>query len=471
MVNGFVCIKYAKILVVAALLIGSGLPAVKSARLDITQDNASFDLLIISPQIFSKYLQPLVEHKNSHGVKTKLVTTSQIYYEMRGIGRDRAEKMKDFIKEAIEKWNIKYVLLVGGRKDQSKKESWWVPVRYTHLERKYEKWLEKKFLTDLYYADIYDKNGNFSSWDDNNNGIFGEWPENKPAVDIPDLYPDVYVGRLPCRNIFDVMIVVKKIIDYESTCHLDTDWFKRMVVVGGDTYEKTDYLDGEVYTQQAIEMMDGFEPVKLWVSTGTLKNWRDIVKTLNKGCGFVYFSGHGNPCTWSTCKPGNEKKRVGRFKIRHMVFLANGKKLPVCIAGSGCFVNMFNVSLGHSEWVYWQGWIPYNVPRCWGWSLVRKIGGGCIAVIGSTGFSYESPDISSNRGGCEWLDIHFFEQYGRRNITVLGECWGKTITSFLQNFTIDWTDCSDDGDALIAKNVEQWLLIGDPSLRIGGYPE
>jgi hypothetical protein len=73
-------------------------------------------------------------------------------------------------------------------------------------------------------------------------------------------------------------------------------------------------------------------------------------------------------------------------------------------------------------------------------------------------------------GGIEWLDIHFFEQYGLNNIDILGETWGNTITSFLQNFSINWDDDSFDGSALVAKNVEQWLLIGDPSLKIGGYP-
>ena len=101
--------------------------------------------------------------------------------------------------------------------------------------------------------------------------------------------------------------------------------------------------------------------------------------------------------------------------------------------------------------------------------MVRKPFGGCISVIGSTAFSYESPDIDRGVGGCEWLDIHFYEQYNVRNTSILGDCWGNTITSFLQNFTIDWSDINHTGDGLIAKNCEQWLLIGDPSLRIGGY--
>ena len=69
----------------------------------------------------------------------------------------------------------------------------------------------------------------------------------------------------------------------------------------------------------------------------------------------------------------------------------------------------------------------------------------------------------------ELLGIGFFGQYGLNNTTILGEIWGNTITTFLQNFSINWDDTSATGDALIAKNAEQWHLIGDPSLMIGGY--
>ncbi len=426
-----------------------------------------YDLLIITADVFSEYLQPLVNHKNNYNIKTIITTVEEIYSQIYWIGKDNAEKVKYFIKEAKENWQIKYVLLVGGRKDQSESETWWVPVRYSYLSRPYESWPEKKFLTDLYFADIYDSEGNFSSWDDNDNGIFGEWPIEQSALDIPDLYPDVCIGRLPCRNIYDVKLVVNKIIHYENSV-FDDSWFKKMVVVAGDTYpEKTDYIDGENYTQQALDIMSDFESIKIWGSLNNLKT-RNIVKAINQGCGFIFFSTHGGPGSVSTHPPYNNDEWIGRFGLRNMPFLFNYNRLPVCTAASGCFVSMFNVSLGHSDWLYWHG-LPYNIHRCWSWSLVRKPFGGCIGVISSTAFSYESPDINRGIGGCEWLDIHFYEKYAKNNINILGECWSNTITSFLQNFTINWSDTSNKGDAIIVKNCQQWLLIGDPSLKIGGY--
>jgi hypothetical protein len=426
-----------------------------------------YDLLIVAPRPFLRSLTPLVNHKNSIGINTVLVDIQDVYDQMYWEGRDSAEKLKYFIKNAKEYWGISYVLLVGGRKDQSPRENWWIPVRYSHLDRPYEQYPETKFLTDLYFADLYTKNGSFSSWDTNQNGIFGEWPQGQPASDIPDLYPDVSVGRLPCLTIWDVKIVVKKIITYETKTEM-TPWFNTMVLVAGDTYpERTPYYDGEVYTETAFEYMEGFTAKALWTSDGTLSKPRDVIKVINAGCGFIYFSGHGNPKTWSTHPPDDESTWISGLRLRSMPLLVNGKKLPICIDGSGCFNSMFNVSL-RTKFAFIYG-LP--TPVCWSWALTRKNHGGSIATIGATAFSYESPDINTGYGGIEWLDIHFFEQYGQNHQTILGETWSQTIASFLDHNPIDWNDTSINGTAIVAKNAEQWLLMGDPSLQIGGYQE
>ncbi|HEC82581.1 MAG TPA: hypothetical protein ENI53_01685, partial [Thermoplasmatales archaeon] len=89
-----------------------------------------YDLLIIAPDKFSGELSRLVEHKEEHGIRTKFITTEEIYSNYNG--RDSAEKVKYAIKDAIEQWGIKYVLLVGGMKGQRFK--WYLPVRYSHLD-------------------------------------------------------------------------------------------------------------------------------------------------------------------------------------------------------------------------------------------------------------------------------------------------------------------------------------------------
>jgi len=97
------------------------------------------------------------------------------------------------------------VLLVGGLKSwiwANPKENtnygskgWRLPVRYANLID-----FEPGIISDLYYADIYKEGGVFDSWDSNNDGIFAYKKGSGLKNDKLDLYPDVYLGRLPCRT-------------------------------------------------------------------------------------------------------------------------------------------------------------------------------------------------------------------------------------------------------------------------------
>ena len=213
---------------------------ISNAELDITFEenqltsiqDEEYDLVIIAPSKFKFPLNKLKEHKESYGVKTRIKLTDEIYDEFDG--RDKAEQIKHFIKYALDEWNITYVLLVGGRDHQ--RAGWNLPSRYSNTDDRND-WNDR-YVTDLYFADIYKYNETserleFDDWDSNGNDIFAEWTVDKR--DHLDLFPDVYVGRLACRNIFEVNSVVNKIILYENSAY-DSDWFKKAVMVGGDTF-------------------------------------------------------------------------------------------------------------------------------------------------------------------------------------------------------------------------------------------
>jgi len=441
-------------------------------RVDLFNDKHTYDLLVIAPKIFSRSLYPLMVHKNRVGISTRLVILRDIYDQVFLEGRDKQEKIKYFIKEAIENWGIKYVLLVGGVRQ--------IPARYCYNSFSHSIFQESRFVSDLYYADIYDENGGFSSWDSNNNGIYGEWNGEEAQDKNIDLYPDVYLGRLACRNRLEVNVVVNKIITYETSTY-GQPWFKNMVVVGGDTYPHiNDYCEGEIDTKQALGYMDGFNHIKLWPSTVDLTGWK-IVKAINEGCGFIYLAGHGNAPFWVT-HPFNESEYIGTFSIYHMPFLTNGKMLPVCIA-PGCGNSMFDVNplnvLHPEDYWYIRAYGRYYkyIFECWSWHLTRKIGGGAIATIGSTGVGCIREDNMAD-GADAWSYIapRFFWEYGINGTDVLGEIWGKVIIGYLDNFSINWSTPSmnastpePEPDAVNARTVQQCVLLGDPSLKIGGY--
>ncbi len=446
-------------LMVVGFLILSGIGIAKTTQ-EINKIE-SYDLLIIAPSSFTDELQPLIDHKNVIGMPATIAALENIYEE--SPGRDNAEQIKYFIKHAIETWEIKYVLLVGGRKPSLISEEWLLPVRYSHIEDNVET-PEKRYISDLYYADIYDSYGNFSGWDTNENNVFSEWLSNKTADDIIDLYPDVYVGRLPCRNTFEVKIMVRKIIRYEQE-PCDTSWFKKIVVAGGDTYTFNDYYEGEVANQQALDYMHDYEHVKLWTSDESLQSWRDVVKTINKGCGFLFFAGHGSPASWGTHPPYDNSTWIFGLKLWNMPLLFNKEKLPICVVG-GCHNSMFNISILHNSWTY-----GLPIQECWSWHLTRKIGGGAIATLGCTGLGYGKEDKQdpSQGGGGDWLNVLFFRECGEHQEDILGKAWGNTIASYLDEFPIDWSQQAFNDTALDAKTVQEWVLLGDPSLKIGGY--
>ncbi|KAA0007635.1 MAG: hypothetical protein FE036_03315 [Thermoplasmata archaeon] len=337
--------------------------------------SGDYDLLIITPKEFEDALQPLVEHKESHGIRTLVMRVDDIYSSYSG--RDGAEKVKYAIKDAIEEHGIKYVLLVGGKKSylvgnwgydgptKVDDSLWWVPVRYVALNDMEE----HGYLSDLYFADIYDAEGNFSTWDPNGNGIYGEWRMTGRDKGI-DFYPDVYVGRLACRSVKEVQNVVSKIIEYENNAY-GQQWFKRMLLI--DTFNDGQQLcEGEISTLWFYEhhMQDlGFEKVSLFVSDGTLPlfgmdnemagrlAWINVIQNLNTGFGFVCMDGHGSPTAWATHFQGHASHNdpwVNGLMTYNMDLMHNKGMYPVVVIG-GCHNSEFNISLldfQKNEWTY-----------------------------------------------------------------------------------------------------------------------
>ena len=215
---------------------------------------APYDLVIISPSKFEPYLEKLVDHKNDVGVKTFLKTTEEIYADSKYDGVDKPEDIKLFIKDSIETNGISYVLLVGGLKNQilarprddanQGSKAWYLPVRYTNLYDQPKYPLESDsavydpgVISDLYYADIYDGESNFSSWNPNDDNYFAAWGKEGVEDDEDiDMVPDVAVGRLACRSIKEVKTVVDKIITYETTDVSGSDWFNTVTAISGDGF-------------------------------------------------------------------------------------------------------------------------------------------------------------------------------------------------------------------------------------------
>lgn len=403
-----------------------------------TSINKKFDLIIITIPDFKKHLMPLVNHKSKLGIKTKIVDIEKICkdYYFKKKCTDKSEKIKYFIKNSIENWNTRYIMLVG---DINK-----IPIRKIHF------W-DGTFISDLYYSNIYNKDGSFSNWDTNKNGFFGEYHHNG-KTDLIDLNPDIGVGRLACKNRFELVNVVRKIINYEKQTY-GSEWFKRIILCGGNIagintkYEKywswvgRGCSEGEYHNKLIKNEMEGFKLIEFCQSKNDI-NRLSIIKELNKGSGFVNFSGHASELKWFLKKQDN-KRKTG-YGILDIFLTLNGYKLPI-IFFDGCLTGRLDYKINNFSFS----------PLAW--KIISYRFGGAIACIASARPEFTG---SLEGGGC-MLGSYFFKAYMRKEkakeSAILSEIYMDAQKKYIKDF----------GDRM---TLHEFNLLGDPTLRIGGYP-
>ncbi len=411
-------------------------------------------LVIVTPAEFSELLQPLVDHKNAIGISTNLITLediSSIYF-----GRDQHEQIKYFIKNAVEEWNTTYVLLVGDMKK--------LPIRVT-----YASWWERDLLSDLYYADIYDASGGFCSWDSNHNNRFGEIDNDGNDRDGVDLYADVHLGRFACADATEVSTVVNKTITYEEETY-DQIWFKRLVCAGGDTFPVSlgappFVYEGEITNIKVGQTMPDFDRTYLWTSKHNL-NPSIFNRAINKGAGFVSYAGHGFEHGWGTYRPNAITHFTIRYYTPFIKGLRNENRLPIIFFDACLTAKLdFNVTDLQNYYpkltnllvrIFDLSSDPSDSYQCFAWSFLAKENGGAIATIGATRTAYTWVDSHGVYGGAGYLDVHFFDSYVE-GVTV-GQMMTGAQNAYIQNVGPDYF------------TIEEFMLLGDPSLMTGGYP-
>lgn len=435
-----------------------------------------FDLLIITDESFVSGLQPLVDHKNSIGVKTVVDTVQNIYSSYNG--RDEPEDIKLRIKDALDEWGIDFVLLAGGRDGQSM--NWIVPPRRVFND---DGW-ESGYDSDLYYADIYkivDGELVFEDWDSSGNDKIGEWSNFVGKKDLMDYYPDVSVGRLPIRKSSQIDAAIQKIIDYENNA--DDSWYKTGVVISGDTFPPSrggspGWWEGEMETQQTVDMLEsiGFTMKKLWLSIpGAWEDTSDVINAFSAGAGFVHFAGHSNPASWGNHPPDDtEHIFIDGIKMWEIREMTNKGEYPVVVLG-GCHSAQYNVTLSHiiegiKEYgingyffgppfrFFYYEWVPFDLSS----GLVMQKDAGAIASMGNTGLGYGYVNQHADAGLGGWIEPRFFDAYVNQSLNTVGEAHAKAIADYITFVG------GVNSDQIDRKCIEEWVLLGDPSVQMGG---
>jgi hypothetical protein len=258
--------------------LSAGSPPVVSLP-KVTDGIPSPEYLIITSGDIAPGFYPFLEWKNQKGIPTDLALIEDILASTSG--SDPAEQLRNYLIQAYTD-GVRWVLL-GGDEDV-------VPIRYLYPGNVdgYIPELNLQQISDLYYSDLT------GEWDLDGDGVWGE-----SIHDSPDIYPELYVGRVPVRALEQAQIWSAKAIMYEKNPgNGDASYLMKALFVSSDEmrdygqhYELADLLpDHFLYDVNRLEEMPSGEAPS---PTGPFGD--EVISIMNEGWGFVSNLTHGSP--------------------------------------------------------------------------------------------------------------------------------------------------------------------------------
>ena len=212
----------------------------------------------------------LTDWKTQKGVPAAIKTWQEIVAGYSG--RDNAEKIRNCIKDYYLNHSTMWVTLSGS----APKGSDYLRGCYCNTG-----YFEDDFIAcDLYFSDLD------GTWNEDNDAYWGE------VSDSTDLYPDVYVGRLPENTGIKCSTAVHKVLTYEGRYSFPSDYQLDMLFMAGLSDTATDGgICKNMIDDESIPSR--FDPIlKLYQSSGNLDH-TSAMNALNSGQGIVNHIGHG----------------------------------------------------------------------------------------------------------------------------------------------------------------------------------
>ncbi|MGC8943394.1 MAG: stalk domain-containing protein, partial [Caldisericia bacterium] len=237
----------------------------------ISQD--SYDLLIITSKKIkeSNILEYYKSFKINQGYKIYEIEVENIEKSYSGL--DLPEKIRNYLKDFYQKYNIKYLLLIGEpynfKFQTSNSTGGTIPMRYCYPDPKNHNRIEDTdkdgaVPTDYYYADLT------GDWDSDRDGNFGEYNEDK--VDFEN---ELIVGRIPFDDVSVIEEILSRSIKFEKE-ELNKENKKILMAGGIYTYGENncdrvdsalffenvwdDFLKDRNFERKTLYEKDGLKP-------------------------------------------------------------------------------------------------------------------------------------------------------------------------------------------------------------------
>lgn len=240
---------------------------------------SDYEILIITPNIYTDPLKPLDSIYTNRGYRTKITSLESITSSTQGI--DSPEKMRNYIINEYQNHAIKYVTLAG--------DADILPYRglYCVVQSSFTE-IDDNIPSDIYFSAL---DGN---WNNNNNDLWGEVGEE-------DLLPEVFVGRMPFSDISELIAIVNKSIKHQNHPIIDEI---RKPLLAGERLHNNPYTVGSQYLELVIgtHSENGYTTVGIDSTRNFLKlyeesypwNGTTLRNRIKEGRNQIHHSGHAD---------------------------------------------------------------------------------------------------------------------------------------------------------------------------------
>ena len=377
--------------------------------------------VIITTDELQTQFQRLADWKTQCGIPAVVRTLSFIQQNYPA-ANDDADRIRQFIRDAYQRWGTQFVLL-GGDTDI-------MPVRYA-WNTYYPFGVGSFVATDLYFQCLD------GSWNQNGNSIYGEGsPDGIDPGDNADLMPEVWVGRAPVDVVAQAQQFVDRTLQYEKTPVGDYEnsvlFFSEVLFPQNWSPGMGTLLDGAQLSEEMLPYLDAnpaLHYARLYENytdprwkPGALQELKSVVvDSLNRGYNIAVHTGHGYRNVMS-CGDDN-------LTNNDALGLTNGNRLT----------NMYAIDCTSNA---------IDFP-CLGEAFLHAANGGAVTNIGSTNVDFPTTG--------RYFEDEYFNLLFTDSVTTIGEAFSRQKYPFISSSTMD--------------NVNRWtemvlLLLGDPSLHI-----
>lgn len=353
------------------------------------------DYLMIAPAAFHAALRPLVDRHTRAGRRVAVVDVQGVYDVFNG-GVASAEAIRDFIAHAYRTWPEpapSHVLLVGdGTYDPRNRLGGGPATIIPPFLKVADPWLGEVAVENAFVA-----------------------------VHGADIFPDLFLGRLPANSAAEVTAMVDKIVAYGAATTVEP-WQRKLLFAADDPDSAGDFY------AFSDDVIDHHVPPAYAVDRVYLKRThadaaaagKALLAGLTDGYLLTQYVGHGLITGWA-----QEQMLTGR----DMRGLKNGARLPVLLDMT-CMTGYFSDPR------------LYSISE----SAVRAAGGGAIAAFSPTGFGVATGHDHMNRA--------FVDQ-------LLG-----TGTRHIGQVVVGSKLALSTASTAYRDLIETYALFGDPALEV-----